>query len=170
MSLWWIFAFYLAERGLELLIARRNRRRLLARGGVEVHPETYRAIVWLHSLFFVALLIESRPWTVPFDALTLFCLVALALLQVLRYACIAALGEFWNTRIIVLPGANPVRRGPYRLLKHPNYLVVTLEFALIPLLMRAPFTLLVFSLLNLAVLRRRIALEEQALAEFGDRS
>jgi len=112
MSLWWIFAFYLAERGLELLIARRNRRRLLARGGLELHPESYRVIVWLHSLFFAALLIESFPWSVPLDALTLFCLAALALLQVLRYACIAALGEVWNTRIIVLPAPVPSAAAP----------------------------------------------------------
>jgi methyltransferase len=86
----------------------------------------------------------------------------------LRYWCILTLGVFWNTRILVLPGAAAVRRGPYRFLRHPNYLVVTLEFALLPLLMRAPFTLVVFSLANLAVLRRRIRFEEQALREETD--
>ena len=131
-------------------------------------PETYRTIVVLHTLFFVALLAESFPWRVPLDPPTLFGLAALALLMLLRYWCIASLGVFWNTRILVLPGAAAVRRGPYRLLKHPNYLVVTLEFALLPLLCRAPFTLVVFSLANLAVLRRRIRLEERALRECTD--
>jgi methyltransferase len=168
MSLWWIFAFYFAERLFELWLAARNRRILLARGGREFYPETFRSLVWLHSLFFAALLLESYPWLVPLDRLTLFCLAGLALLMGLRYWCILTLGVHWNARILVLPGAPAVRRGPYRLLKHPNYLAVTLEFALLPLLMRAPLTLVVFSLANLAVLRQRIALEEQALREHTD--
>lgn len=165
MSLWWIFAFYVAERLFELLLARRNRRRLEARGGKEFYPETYRTIVALHTLFFAALLVESSPWRVPLDALTLSCLGILILLQALRYWCIVSLGACWNTRIVLVPGARVVRRGPYRLLRHPNYLAVTLEFAVLPLLMRAPLTQVVFSLLNLAVLRRRIRLEEEALGE-----
>ncbi len=168
MSLWWVFAFYGIERTLELWLAARNRRLLLARGGREYFPETYRTLVLLHSLFFAALLAESAPWQVPLDALTGVCLAGLAKLMALRWWCIATLGVHWNTRILVLPGAPAVRRGPYRFLRHPNYLVVTLEFALIPLLCRAPLTLVVFSLANLVVLRRRIALEEQALREVTD--
>lgn len=164
MSLWWVFAFYLAERGLEMVVAGRNRRRMLTAGAVECYPESYRQIVVLHSLFFIALLAESYPWRFPLDTRTVACLAGLVLLQGGRYACIAALGRFWNTRIIVLPGAELVRRGPYRWLRHPNYLVVTLEFVLIPLLMRAPYTLLIFSLANAVVLRHRITLEERALA------
>jgi methyltransferase len=168
MSLWWVFAFYFAERLFEIWLAARNRRRLLACGGREFFPETFKELVLLHSLFFAALLGESWPWRVPLDHITLFCLAALALLMGLRYWCILSLGVFWNTRILALPGAMAVRRGPYRLLKHPNYLVVTLEFALLPLLMRAPATLVVFSLANLAVLRRRIRFEERALREETD--
>lgn len=168
MSLWWVFGFYFLERLFELRLAARNRRLLLARGGREFFPETYRELILLHTLFFAALLGESYPWRVPLDQLTLFCLAALALAMGLRYWCILSLGVFWNTRILVLPSAAAVRRGPYRLLKHPNYLVVTLEFALLPLLMRAPFTLVVFSLANLAVLRRRIRFEELALREGTD--
>jgi methyltransferase len=168
MSLWWIFGFYFGERLLELLLARRNRRRLVARGGREFHPESYRTIVLLHTLFFASLLAESFPWRVPLDSLTLLCLIFLVFLQGLRYWCIVSLGEFWNTRIILIPGAEARRRGPYRFLRHPNYLAVTLEFAVIPLLMRAPLTLVVFSLANLVVLRQRIRLEEEALREFTD--
>jgi methyltransferase len=168
MSLWWIFAFYALERGLEVVIAGRNRRQLLARGGVELYPQSFRLIVLLHSLFALALLFEAHPWRVPFDALTIACLSALLLLQALRYWCIVSLGPFWNTRIIVLPGASVRRSGPYRWLRHPNYLVVILEFVFLPLLMRAPVTLIVFSLANLLVLRRRIALEERALREHTD--
>ena len=168
MSLWWIFGFYFGERLFELLIAGRNRRRMEARGGREFHPESYRTIVLLHTLFFASLLAESFPWRAPLDSLTLFCLIFLILLQGLRYWCIVSLGDYWNTRIILVPGAEARRRGPYRFLRHPNYLVVTLEFAVIPLLMRAPLTLVVFSLANLVVLRQRIRLEEEALREFTD--
>ncbi len=163
MSLWWIFGFYFIERGIELVVARRNRRRVMARGAVEVAPETYRAIVAMHVLFFAALIVESWPWRIPLDALTLACLAALALLQGLRYWCIVTLGDRWNTRILVVPGEAPVARGPYRFLPHPNYLVVVLELAFIPLLMRAPITLVVFFVANLILLRRRIRLEEDAL-------
>jgi methyltransferase len=168
MSLWWIFVFFFAERLFELWLAARNRRTLLARGGREFFPETFRELVLLHTFFFAALLAESWPWRVPLDSLTLFCLATLVVLMALRYWCILALGVFWNTRILVLPGAAAVRRGPYRFLRHPNYLVVTLEFALLPLLMRAPFTLVVLSLANLVVLRRRIRFEERALRECTD--
>ncbi len=165
MSLAWVFTFYFVERGFELWLAGRNRRRLLARGGREVAAHTYRGVVVLHVLFFAALLSESWPWRIPLDALTFFCLGVLLLLQALRYWCIVTLGDHWNTRIIVVPGEALVRRGPYRLLRHPNYLAVTLEFAVLPLLMRAPVTLFIFTLANLAVLRRRIHHEECALRE-----
>jgi methyltransferase len=168
MSLWWVLVFFFAERLFELWLAAHNRRILLARGGREFFPETFKELVLLHTLFFAALLGESYPWQVPLDSLTLLCLATLVVLMGLRYWCILTLGVFWNTRILVLPGAAAVRRGPYRLFKHPNYLVVTLEFALLPLLMRAPFTLVVFSLANLAVLRRRIRFEELALREETD--
>lgn len=168
MSLWWVFGFYAVERLFELSLSRKNRRRLEARRGKEFHPETYPTLVWLHILFFASLLAESYPWRVPFDPLTLFCLATLVFLQALRYWCIVSLGEYWNTRIILIPGAKARRRGPYRFLRHPNYLAVTLEFAVIPLLMRAPLTLIVFSLANLIVLRQRIRLEEEALREFTD--
>jgi methyltransferase len=165
MSVWWIFGFYFIERGVELVLAQRNRRIVLGRGGVEFAPETYRAIVAMHVLFFVALVFESWPWKIPLDALTLFCLLALILLQGLRYWCISSLGERWNTRILVVPGEEPVNKGPYRFMRHPNYVVVVLEFAILPLLMRAPLTLIVFSLANLVLLSRRIRLEEKALRE-----
>lgn len=163
MSLWWIFGFFLLERGFELALAKRNRRIILARGGREVHPESYRPLVAMHVLFFVSLIAESWPWRIPLDGLTAGCLGVLVLTQALRYWCIATLGVFWNTRILVLPGAEAVKKGPYRFLRHPNYLAVTVEIAVLPLLARAPLTLFLFCVLNLIVLRRRISLEEEAL-------
>ena len=90
------------------------------------------------------------------------------LLMIIRYWCILSLGPYWNTRIIVVPRQAQIKRGPYRWLRHPNYLVVSLEFILIPLLLRAPWTLCIFSLVNLIVLRQRIALEQRALDGSSD--
>jgi methyltransferase len=168
MSLWWLFAFLAGQRLLELRLAARNRIRLLARGGKEFYPASYRSIFCLHLLFYSSLILESFPWRVPLDLLTWLTLSVLILLQLLRYWCIASLGEFWNTRIILLPGAPVIRRGPYRFFRHPNYLVVILEFIFIPLLARSPLTLLIFSVANLLLLRQRIKLEEQVLAEHTD--
>ncbi len=164
MSLAWIFPVYFLERLFEVWLARRNFTRLKSIGAKEYSPESYRAIVVLHLLFWSMLMFEAWPWSVSCDLLTVLCLVALGLLMLLRYWCIISLGPFWNTRIIVVPGGKRIRSGPYRWLRHPNYLVVTLEFAILPLLMRAPLTLVIFSLGNLVLLRRRINLEEQALA------
>ena len=163
MNFLWIFLLLILQRLAELALAARNRKRALARGGIECHPESYKKFVWLHSLFLASLLFESYPWQLPLDHLTWFCLVLFGLLQLLRYWCISSLGEQWNTRIIVIPGVPLSRRGLYRWFRHPNYLVVTLELAVIPLLARAPVTLLIFSLANLVLLRQRIRLEEEAL-------
>jgi len=161
----WIFLLLILQRLAELALAARNRRLALARGGVEYHPESYKKFVWLHSLFLASLLLEAYPWQLPLDLLTWCCLALFGLLQLLRYWCISSLGEQWNTRIIVIPGVPLSRRGPYRWFRHPNYLVVTLELAVIPLLARAPLTLLMFSLANPVLLRQRIRLEGEALRE-----
>lgn len=168
MSLWWVFTFLLVERLFELRLAAKNRRILLQRGGQEFFPESYRIIVWMHLLFLASLVLESYPWLVPLDALTWFSLAGILLLQLTRYWCVWSLKEYWNTRIILVPGATISRRGPYRFIRHPNYLVVTIEFALLPLLARAPATFLIFFIANLLVLRRRIILEEQVLREHTD--
>jgi methyltransferase len=164
----WVFAVVALQRLFELVISRRNRRVLEALGGRELYPESFRGVAALHGLFFAALLAESYPWRVPLDALTVTCLVALMLLSAVRYWCMASLGRHWNVRIVVVPGGPVKRSGPYRHVRHPNYLAVALEIIFLPLLLRAPVTLVVFSLANLAVLRRRIRLEEKALRELTD--
>lgn len=164
----WVFAVLLLQRLLELLLSRRNLRSLASRGGREFAPETFRNVAALHAFFLSSLAAESYPWRVPADPLTVGCLAALALLSALRYGCMAALGEHWNARIVVVPGAPARASGPYRFLRHPNYLAVTLEFLFLPLLLRAPLTLAVFFPANLLVLRQRIRLEERALASCTD--
>jgi methyltransferase len=165
ISLAWVAPVVSAQRLAELWLCRRNRRRLMARGGREFRPDTYKTMVILHVLFLLSLLWESHPWRAPADIRTWAYLAALAAVTALRYWAIASLGEYWNTRVVVVPGTHLVRAGPYRFLRHPNYLVIVLEFLLLPLLMRAPVTLVLFSLANLAVLRQRIRVEEEALRE-----
>ncbi|HEY3295687.1 MAG TPA: isoprenylcysteine carboxyl methyltransferase family protein [bacterium] len=161
---WWLLGFVVCQRLAELWIARRNAAWMKERGAVESGQRHYPLAVALHTAFFVSLTLEvlalhRQPawwWPAPF---ALFVLA-----QALRYWCILTLGRFWNTRILVLPGAPLIRRGPYRLLRHPNYLAVALELLTIPLIFHAYFTALLFSLLNLVFLAIRISREEQALS------
>lgn len=168
MSFAWVFPVIALQRLFELRLSRRNRLALFARGGREHHAETFPVMAALHVLFLASLAVESYPWRFPLDAFTWGCLAALAVVTAGRYWVIASLREYWNVRIVVVPG-EPVRRtGPYRAMRHPNYLVIVLEFLFLPLLMRAPVTLFLFSLANLAVLRERIRLEENVLREMTD--
>jgi len=168
MSLLWIFAYLLGERFFELYLSRRHCRILAAKGGREFYPETFPRMVALHSFFLLALLVESYPWQVPSSLFTGVLLMIFVLLQAGRYWCIVSLGECWNTRIVVVPGGCVRKAGPYRWLSHPNYLVVTLEFILLPLLMQAPYTLLLFFPVNILIVCQRIRLEEKALREVTD--
>jgi methyltransferase len=170
MSLLWIFAYLLLERLFELFLSHRNCRIVAAQGGREFYPETFPRMVALHSLFLLALLVESYPWQVPLNPVSSVLLIFFVLLQTGRYWCIISLGECWNTRIVVVPGGEVKKTGPYRWLSHPNYLLVTLEFIMLPLLMQAPWTLALFFPANLLVVSQRIRLEEKALREFTDYS
>lgn len=145
----------------ELLYARHNTTRLLQQGGREVGAGHYPLLVLLHLSWLLAPLLAVPPEAPPnWPLLALF-----LLLQAGRIWVIASLGRFWTTRIITLPGAPLVRRGPYRFLRHPNYLIVALEIAILPLAFGAWQLALVFSLLNLALLAWRIRIEERTLAE-----
>jgi methyltransferase len=152
------------QRLLELRLSRRHERVLRARGAVERGREHYPLIVALHVLWLLSTLIEGvlrGPvlWPVP--------LVLFLLVQPLRYWAILSLGENWNTRILVIPGAELVRRGPYKYLKHPNYVVVVVEIATFPLIFGAWVTAIVFSTLNAVLLFVRIREENRALAELA---
>jgi methyltransferase len=168
VSFAWVFAVVVLQRLFELRLSERNRMALLARGGREHYPDTFPAMAALHVLFLASLAAESYPWRLPPDGFTWGCLAALAVITAGRYWAIASLGQYWNVRIVVVPG-EPVRRtGPYRFMRHPNYLIIVLEFLFLPLLMRAPVTLVIFSMANLFVLRERIRLEENVLRELTD--
>ena len=163
----WGVALVALQRLLELLLSRRNERILRARGAVERGQGHYPLIVAIHALWLLSTLVEGALrgpelpalWPVP---LTLFLLV-----QPLRYWAILSLGQCWNTRILVVPGAKPVRRGPYRYFRHPNYVVVIVEILSFPLIFGAWITALVFSVLNAILLSVRIREENRALAELA---
>ncbi|MFL6259858.1 MAG: isoprenylcysteine carboxyl methyltransferase family protein [Thermoanaerobaculia bacterium] len=156
-------------RLIELRIAGRNRRALLERGGVEVAPGHYRWMVLLHTTFLVSCPLEvwllDRPF-VPALGIPMLLLVVLA--TGLRYWVISTLAGRWTTRIVVLPGAPPIMGGPYRFLRHPNYLAVITEILALPLVHTAWLTAAVFSILNGLLLRVRIRAEEEALARVSD--
>ncbi|WP_412079151.1 isoprenylcysteine carboxyl methyltransferase family protein [Streptomyces xanthophaeus] len=157
-----------AERLAELVTARRHTAWSLARGGREHGRGHYPAMVALHSALLVGCAVE--PWALdrPFLPALGWPALALALAaQGLRWWCIATLGPRWNTRVLVVPGLPLVERGPYRLLRHPNYVAVVVEGAALPLVHGAWLTALGFTVLNLLLLRVRIGCEETALTETG---
>jgi len=157
-----VLAFVTLQRLAELALARRNTRKLLASGAVEVGSEHYPLIVCLHAAWLAGL------WFLAWNAdLSLGWLAAFALLQLLRVWIITTLGPRWTTRIIVLPGAPPVRTGPYRFLSHPNYLVVAGEIAVLPLTFGLALYALAFSLASAAVMVIRVRAENAALAQAG---
>ncbi len=156
-------------RLIELRIAGRNRRALMARGGVEVAPGHYRWMVLLHSTFLVCCPLEVWLLGRPFlPALGIPMLLLVVLATGLRYWVISTLDGRWTTRIIVLPGSSPITGGPYKFLRHPNYLAVITEILALPLVHTAWLTAIVFSVLNGFLLRVRIRAEEAALARMTD--
>ncbi|MGE5234291.1 MAG: isoprenylcysteine carboxyl methyltransferase family protein [Acidobacteriota bacterium] len=158
-----------AERLAELARSRRNRRRALARGGHEVGRAHYPWMVGVHAAFLVAAPLEVFLLRRPFVlALAAPMVTLLALAMALRYWAIAALGERWNTRIVVVPGEPAIVGGPYRLVRHPNYLAVVVEMFALPLVHTAWLTALVFSAANAVLLAVRVRSEERALAAAGD--
>jgi len=152
-------------RLVELRIAERHRRSLVARGGIEAGEGHYPWMVALHTAFLFACPLEVWLLDRPFlPGLAAAMLVLLGAAVALRWWVIASLGERWTTRILVLPGAPLVQGGPFRFLRHPNYLAVVTEIAVLPLVHTAWLTALAFSLLNAWLLRVRIRAEEAALA------
>jgi methyltransferase len=155
-----------AERLAELVVSSRNARRALAAGGVEAGRGHYPAMVLFHLAFLLACALEPvllpRAWPA---AAALAALAAALLAQALRWWAVVTLRGRWTTRIVVLPGAAPVTGGPYRWLRHPNYLAVALELLAVPLVGGAVLTAVAATLGNAALLAVRIPAEERALGE-----
>lgn len=154
------------ERVAELVLTRRNVSWAFSRGGVERGQSHYPAMVVLHTGLLVGCLLEV--WLLQRVVVPALGWVAVALVvasQLLRWWCITTLGRHWSTRVVVVPGDELVAGGPYRVVKHPNYVAVVVEGIALPLVHSAWITALVFTALNALLLRTRIRVEDRALAE-----
>lgn len=156
----WLVLLVALQRLAEVAWARRNERRLRAAGGIELGAAHYPLFFLLHGGWLAAL------WLfVPADAPVIWPLLILfGLLQAARLWVIGSLGRYWTTRVLTVPGAPLIERGPYRFMRHPNYLVVAAEIAVLPLAFGAWEVAVVFSALNGLLLWYRIRVEEEALA------
>jgi methyltransferase len=153
-----LLAFVTLQRGSELVIAKRNTAALVKQGAIEAGAAHYPAMVllhasWLAGLWWFGWSATLNPW---FTA-------AYALLQLFRVWILATLGKRWTTRILKVPGETLVKRGPFKLFRHPNYVLVALEVPLLPLAFGLPWFAALFGALNLAMLWWRIRAENQAL-------
>lgn len=157
----WIVLAVALQRLAELVLAQRNTARLLASGGVEIGRGHYLPIVLLHAAWLIVVF-----WHTPVDATVNIWLIGLfCLLQAGRVWVIASLGQYWTTRIITVPGAPLVARGPYRWLRHPNYVIVALELAVLPLAFADWKVALAFTACNAGLMAIRIPAENKALEQ-----
>ncbi len=160
LAIYIILALVAVQRLVEVAYAERNTRALLARGAVEIGRAHYPLIVLLHAAWLTAIVVFlPADATIHWIALAIF-----IALQLARVWVIATLGPFWTTRIITLEGAPLVRKGPYRFVRHPNYLVVAGEIAALPLAFGELWIAIAFTVLNAAMLAWRIRQEDAALA------
>jgi len=170
-----LIALLALERLFELILSRRNARRAFAKGAVEVGRADFRVMAALHAAFLIACPLEVWLLRRPFPGIFGWgFLLAAVLAQSLRYWAILTLGERWNVRIIAWPSSPPVTQGPYRYVRHPNYLAVVAEILFVPLVHGAWICAALFTAANALVLRTRIRAEESALggsyaSAFADR-
>jgi methyltransferase len=159
-ALYWTLGLVALQRLIELAHARSNTARLRRRGAVEADAEAYPLYVLLHASWLISLAIFVPAATPPDWPL----IGVFALLQLGRIWVIASLGGYWTTRIMTLPDAPLVRTGPYRYFRHPNYLLVVAEIAVLPFAFGAVAIAATFSALNLILIARRIRIEDRVLA------
>lgn len=153
------------ERLVEMVVAERNRAWSRAKGGVEFGSGHYPVMVALHAALLVGCVLEPIALHRPFISWLGWPMLAIVVAaQGLRWWCISTLNRQWNTRVIIIPGADRVTGGPYRFFSHPNYVAVVVEGIALPLVHSAWITALVFTMLNAALLSARITVENTALA------
>ncbi len=156
------------ERGVELLVSRRNEAWLRERGAIEVGARHYPWMVGMHTAFLLSCPLEvwllGRRTTLGLSAAMLGTLLVA---QALRWWVVATLGRRWTTTVLCLPGTPPVRSGPFRLFRHPNYLAVAIEIVALPLVHGAWLTAAFFSVANALLMILRIPVEERGLREIS---
>lgn len=155
--------FLVSQRLTELYISKKNGEWLLAQGAIEYGRGHYPYMVALHTFFIISLIGEyylTGGQPISYIALSLF-----LLLLMFKYWVLSSLGSYWNTRIYRVPGALPVKKGPYKLFKHPNYVDVVCEIAIIPQVFHLYYTAIIFSVLNGIMLSVRIKVENKVWAK-----
>jgi len=156
-------AFLVTQRLTELYVSKRNEKWLLAHGAVEYGRGHYPYMVSMHTLFIVSIIAEY--YLTGGQPISYLFLVLFILLLTFKYWVLSSLGTYWNTRIYRVPGAGPVKKGPYKLFKHPNYVDVVCEIAIIPLVFHLYYTAIIFTVLNAIMLTVRIRVENRVWAE-----
>jgi methyltransferase len=154
-------SFVILLRIGELILSKRNEKWLLQNGAIEYGQKHYPLIVALHVFFIVSLIVEySMKEAVSYNS---FLLVLYFLLLLFKAWIILSLGKFWNTKIYHIPNYPLIKKGPYRHFKHPNYMIVIIEIAVIPLIFHLYFTAVIFSVFNAIMLTVRIKAENKVL-------
>jgi len=151
--------FFILQRISELVIAKRNEKWLLEKGAVEYGQSHYPFMIALHALFIFSLIIEHILRGQP-PLNWVFLVIYLVVLS-FKFWALYSLGNYWNTKIYRVPGVYPVKKGPYKFLRHPNYVEVVCEIAVIPLVFHLYYTAIIFSILNAAMLTVRIRVENR---------
>ncbi|MBD1384129.1 isoprenylcysteine carboxyl methyltransferase [Mucilaginibacter rigui] len=154
--------FLIFQRLAELYVSSKNEKWLLRNGAVEYGKEHYPYMVAMHTLFIISIIAEYlwRDGTVVSYPL----IILFFLLIVIKVIVISTLGHYWNTKIYKVPGTRPVATGIYKYIKHPNYIIVVCEIAIIPLAFGLYYTAIVFTILNALMLTVRIKKENEVLA------
>jgi len=158
---YYFLSFLIVIRIVELIISRNNEKWLRSEGAIEYGREHYKFFIFFHTGFFITLILEYN--LSPFSGIKYIPLFFFFIVQIFRLSIFKTLGKYWNTRILVIPGRNLVKKGLYRYLKHPNYIIVIFEFILIPLSFSLLYSMIIFSILNLILLSVRIKAENKAL-------
>ena len=166
MSFILFISFFILQRLSELYIARRNEKWLLAHGAVQYGQSHYPFIIALHTSFIISIIAEYFLRGEP--SISWIFLVIFLLVLSFKFWALSSLGKYWNTKIYRIPGVYPVKKGPYKFLKHPNYMEVVCEIAVIPLVFHLYYTAIIFTVLNAAMLTVRIGVENKVWADSRD--
>ncbi len=160
---WIFFGLLVSQLLLELRLAKRNEQIVKSKGALEFDRDGYKYIVVTHVAFLISLVLEKFSLQRELEKFWVVFLLIFLIAQILRYWAISSLGVYWNTKVLVVPGSERVSTGPYKYFKHPNYIAVIAEIAVIPLIFSCYLTSILFSIVNLILIRRRIKIEENAL-------
>jgi methyltransferase len=158
-------AFFVLQRLSELYVSHKNEKWLSANGGIQYGQKHYPFMIALHAAFIGSIIAEYW-WRGGTPVHWLFLVLYLLVLS-FKYWALRSLGNYWNTKIYRIPGAEPVKKGPYKLFKHPNYMEVVCEIAIIPLIFHLYYTAIIFSVLNAIMLWVRIRAENKIWAIKG---